>query len=328
VLALVLSTTAADLELASDALWSLGVVAIEERAAGNGIELWTSLGDDSEAVIAAASQPLAQWSWHFVEVDEAVADTWRDHAQPVWVENDLVICPAWVPFDPEPGVTVVRIEPGATFGLGDHPTTILSMRAIRRALRAGSAVLDVGCGSGVLAVGACVLGASQAIGIDIAPASVAVTRSNAEANGVEDLVHVSTRSLAEIDGQFGIVVANILGPTLIELADELVRVVAPSGVLIISGVLADRHEHVETALRPLRRTDTAILDGWAAITLAADQTPDRASSLQQWRDVERVERGKVAAHGITTELGAQVVTEEPRALTHDVVEDEEAIHLR
>ena len=271
-LALVVTTTAADVELASDVLWSLGVVAIEERAVADGVELWTSLGDDSDAVVAAASQRLSRWSWHFVEVDKTVADTWRAHAQPVWVDPDLVICPAWVPFevpsDLESAVTVLRIEPGATFGLGDHPTTMLSMRAIRRSLRAGSTVLDVGCGSGVLAVGACVLGAARAVAVDIAPASVPITKANAASNGVADLIDVSTTSLAEVDGQFDIVVANILAPTLIELADDLVRVVAPAGVLIVSGVLANRHEHVEAALLPLRRIHRETLDGWAVITLA------------------------------------------------------------
>ena len=273
-LALVVSTTAADVELASDVLWSLGVVAIEERAAADGVELWTSLGDDFGDVFTAASERLAQWSWHFVEIDETVADTWRGHAQPVWIDPDLVICPAWVPFevqsDLEPGVTVLRIEPGATFGLGDHPTTVLSMRAIRHDLRAGSTVLDVGCGSGVLAIGACVLGAAHAVAIDIAPASMSITKANATSNGVADLVDVSTTPLADVDGQFDIVVANILAPTLIELADDLVRVVASSGVLIISGVLADRHEHVEAALQPLRRIHRQTLDGWAAVTLAAN----------------------------------------------------------
>ena len=217
----------------------------------------------------AAARQLGRWSWRFVEVDEAVADTWRAHAMPVHIDADLVICPAWVPFAAVLGVTVLRIEPGSTFGLGDHPTTVLSMRALREALSDGATVLDVGCGSGVLAIGACVLGASRATAIDIAPASLATTRANATANGVADLVEVSTTPLSEIDGVFDVVVANILAPTLIDLADDLRRVVAGSGMLIISGVLADRHDHVEAALAPLRRIRRATLDGWAAITLSA-----------------------------------------------------------
>ena len=131
-------------------------------------------------------------------------------------------------------------------------------------------MLDVGCGSGVLAVGACVLGAPRATAIDIAPAAVSVTRANAAVNGVADRIDVSTTPLAHIDGQFDIVVANILAPTLIALADDLARVVALSGCLIISGLLSTRHSHVEAALHPLRRTHRDTLDGWAAITLAAE----------------------------------------------------------
>ena len=265
-LGLVVTAPAHEAELASDALWTLGVVAIEERNEGDQIELWTSLGDDRASVIGAASTLLARWPWRLVEVDETVADTWRLHAEPTWIAPDLVVCPAWIPFPDSPGVTAIRIEPGATFGLGDHPTTVLSMRAVREVLRSGSTVLDVGCGSGVLAVAACVLGAASARAIDISPASVPTTRTNADANGVGDRVDVSVTPLVEVDGQFDIVVANILAPTLIDLADDLIRVTAPGGALVVSGVLADRHDHVEAALRPLQRADRTTLDGWAALT--------------------------------------------------------------
>jgi ribosomal protein L11 methyltransferase len=268
-LALVVSVAEVDVELASDALWSLGVVAIEERvAAAGGVELWTSVGDDAQETAAVLAERLSQWTWRFVEVDESIADTWRNHAQPVWVDSDLVICPAWVPFA-APGVMTLTIEPGSTFGLGDHPTTILSMRALRAAMapREGASVLDVGCGSGVLAVGAGLLGATRATAIDISPAAVPITRANAEANGVADRVEVSTTPLADLEGAYDIVVANILAPTLIELAADLRRVVAPSGALIVSGVLTDRHQHVEEAFLPFHATSRTTLDAWAALTL-------------------------------------------------------------
>lgn len=270
-LALVVSVPAAEVELASDVLWSLGVVAIEERTIDGHVELWTSVGDDLDAVSVPVSGHLARWPWRFVEIDESVADSWRNHAEPVWIDPDLVICPAWMPFAAPRGVAVLWIEPGSTFGLGDHPTTVLSLRAMRSALKDGATVLDVGCGSGVLAVGACVLGASRATAIDISPASVPTTRANAEANGVADRLEASTTPLSQIDGPYDIVVANILAPVLIELADDLRRVVDPSGVVVLSGVLADHHEHVEAALRPLQRTHRATLDGWAAITMTAGE---------------------------------------------------------
>jgi ribosomal protein L11 methyltransferase len=274
---LVVSVNETEVELASDVLWSLGVVAIEERRATDQIELWTSVGDEVEVVGAMLSERLSRWAWRFVEVDETIAETWRQHVEPVWVDSDLVICPAWVPFVAQAGVTTLRIEPGPTFGLGDHPTTILSLRDVRAALFGGAKVLDVGCGSGVLAVGACVLGASEATAIDISPAAVPTTEANATANGVADRVHASTTPLALVDGPFDIVVANILAPVLIELADDLRRVVASSGVLIVSGVLVDQHLHVEEALRPLRRTNRTTRDGWAALTLTGQAGTNTAA---------------------------------------------------
>jgi ribosomal protein L11 methyltransferase len=178
-----------------------------------------------------------------------------------------VVRPAWVPYEAPPGTTVLHIEPGSTFGMGDHPTTVLSLRAARRLVTPGCTVLDVGCGSGVLAVGACVFGAATAVGIDIAPAAVPVTRENAAANGVDDRVEVSTTGLEEVEGRFDLVLANILAPTLVALAADLQRVVAPGGALVISGVLAGAYDHVLAALAPMQVVHTEELAGWAAVTL-------------------------------------------------------------
>ncbi|MEN9646290.1 MAG: ribosomal protein methyltransferase [Actinomycetota bacterium] len=255
----VVTVSAEEAELAADALWGLGVVAVEERALDDGsIELWTSLGDDTDA-------PELPWPARFVEVDASVADTWRQFAEPIQVDHDLVVQPAWVPFSPEPGTTVLVIEPGSTFGMGDHPTTRLTLVAARRWVRPDTRVLDVGCGSGVLAIGAMVFGAASAVGIDIAPAAVPVTLENAHANRVH--VEVSTTPLEEVEGEYDLVLANILAPALVALAPHLRRVLAPGGTLVVSGILADAHQHVLDALAPLQPEHTDVLDGWAAVTL-------------------------------------------------------------
>lgn len=263
--ALVITVEPDEVELASDALWALGVVAIEERAAGDAVELWTSLGDDFEP----SGLP---WAWRRQYVDDDVVDTWRQFAKPVDVVPGLIVKPAWVALKVAAGTKVVSIEPGSTFGAGDHPTTLLCLRAVDRLVEPGATVLDVGCGSGVLAITAKVLGAGRAVGIDISPAAVPVTLANAAANGVD--VEVSTAPLADVDGSFDLVVANILAPALVGLSAELRRVLAPGGALVVSGVLAEaaRHQHVLDALAPLEVDRIDVLDVWAAITLRHEVT--------------------------------------------------------
>ncbi len=269
-LALVLAVPASDVELASDALWALGVLAVEERTSGiddHFVELWTSLGDDPELVTRAADGFPARWQWRLAEVDDEVANAWRAHVTPTWVADDLVVCPDWLAFEAPTDAITVRIEPGSTFGLGNHPTTVLVLRAMRASLFDGATVLDVGCGSGVLAVTAGLLGAARADAVDISPAALAATADNADRNGVGGLVTTSSRSIGEVDGHYDVVVANILAPALVEMADDLRRVVAPGGVLVIGGVLATRYEHVTEALAPMHVIQVDTLDGWAAITL-------------------------------------------------------------
>ena len=271
-LALVLTVPGSETELAADALWALGVLAVEERG-GDGpedhfVELWTSLGDDAASVTAAAEGFPARWRWRLVDVDDSVADAWRAHAGATWVADDLVIVPAWLDVDTA-GARAVHIEPGAAFGLGNHPTTVATIRAMCTALFDGAVVLDVGCGSGVLGIVACVLGAARVEAIDISPAAVSATQDNAARNGVAGRVHPSTTPIGEVDGSFDVIVANVLAPTLIEMSADLRRLLAPAGVLVISGVLADRYDHVVDALAPLQVIDVDRLEGWAAVSLRA-----------------------------------------------------------
>lgn len=274
-LALVVTVPGSDAEIAADLLWALGVVAVEERSVDAAraetddgmVELWTSLGDDPAGIARAAEAFPPRWRWHTVEVDESVAHRWREHAVASWITPDLVVVPAWIDVAEEPGVTQVRIEPGDTFGLGDHPTTVLSLRAVRGLLWPDATLLDVGCGSGVLAVSAAVLGASYVEAIDISSSAPSVTAANARRNGVASKVVASTTPLADVTDTFDIVCANILAPTLIELADDLRRVTSPSGVLVVSGILEGANAHVVEALAPMQVVDRLHREGWAAIVL-------------------------------------------------------------
>jgi ribosomal protein L11 methyltransferase len=275
-LALVLTVPANEAELASDALWALGVAAIEERAAESGdalaledhfVELWTSLGSDVDAITRAAEGFPARWRSRTVEVDPAVTESWRAHAVPSWVDRGLVIVPAWLDVEIAPEVSRVDIDPGAAFGLGDHPTTILTLRLLRKAWWPGATVLDVGCGSGVLSVVAAQLGAPYVEAIDISPAAVEATHDNARRNGVAGVVSVSTRPLSSVDEPFDLVLGNLLAPVLLELAPDLRRVVSPSGELIVSGVLDGKYGHVVDALAPMQVVEAVNREGWAALLL-------------------------------------------------------------
>jgi ribosomal protein L11 methyltransferase len=275
-LAFVVTVPAGEVELASDALWALGVVAVEERTSGHDdpagtldrlVELWTSLGDDVDAVTRAAEAFPSRWRWRLVEVDARVAETWRQHAVPSWVTPDLVVAPAWLDVEFPADITVVRIEPGATFGLGDHPTTVLTLRALHGVLWPDATVLDVGCGSGVLAVTAAVLGSPYTRAIDVSPAAVEATIDNAVRNGVLGAVEVDNTPVSEIVGPFDVVLANILAPELISMADDLRRLTAPAGVLVVSGLLADGFAQVVDALAPMQVVDRLTREGWAALVL-------------------------------------------------------------
>jgi len=273
--ALVLTVPASEAELASDALWALGVAAVEERTPNDSgtedhlIELWTSLGSDAEQVTRALEGFPARWRWYLVNVDEAVVHTWRAHARPTWVMEDVVVVPAW--FDGELGprahtATRLVIDPGEAFGMGDHPTTVASLRALRQVVFSGATILDVGCGSGILAIAALRFGAVRAEAIDVADVAVTATMDNAQRNTVADRLHASTTPLSALDGTFDVVVANILAPVLRQLAPDLIRALEPDGVLIVSGLLADRYHDVVEALTPLHLVDIHPCEGWVALT--------------------------------------------------------------
>jgi len=184
-------------------------------------------------------------------------DAWKQHYHPIPVGEGLMIVPAWLELETGDRLPI-RIDPGMAFGTGTHPTTQLCL-ALAEAYfqQAGSPlhVLDIGCGSGILAVAALKLGAQNALGVDIDPLAMEASRQNAALNDVDKGLELGVGSIAEVrQGNFSVqqgelVFANILAPVLIRLLDEgLGELVAPGGWLVLSGILADQSPAVEDAL--------------------------------------------------------------------------------
>lgn len=196
--------------------------------------------------------------------DEDWATGWRQHFAPTRIGRRLVIKPTWEPFTAAADDLVIELDPGMAFGTGTHPTTRLCLEAIEaiveRELSPQAArdleVLDVGTGSGILAIAAAKLGARRVIGTDIDPEAVTVAAQNCALNGA-GMVELVTTPLAEIPGRFTVVLANILAEDLIRMAADLTDKLAPGGFLVLSGILCEREEYVVTGFAASGLTLTA-----------------------------------------------------------------------
>ncbi len=174
------------------------------------------------------------------------AEGWKQYFSAVKIGNSLVIKPSWEEGE-YPGYAVVTLDPGMAFGTGTHGTTRLCLEFIAARYDAGAGVrkvLDVGTGSGILAIAAVALGAKSAVACDIDPVAVETAYTNAAINRCEDRIEVTLESLEKIKGSFDLVVANILAEENVRLASELCARVAPGGYLVLSGILAQKVDFV------------------------------------------------------------------------------------
>ncbi|WP_420436020.1 50S ribosomal protein L11 methyltransferase [Candidatus Poriferisodalis sp.] len=197
--------------------------------------------------------------------DEAHGVGWLNRNRAVPVGEKSALCFPWA--DAE-APAVVEIDPGGAFGAGTHPSTRLLAEWLAGELTGGERVLDVGCGSGVLALVAARLGAAEAVGIDIEPAAVSAAQANARRNGLDGVASFSTALVGSSElGTFDVVVANITADVLMPLAGDIAARVAPDGRLAVSGISAAQTSSVAAAYRPhgIELVDPVRLDDWVAV---------------------------------------------------------------
>jgi len=195
---------------------------------------------------------------------------WKAHFTLLKVGRHLVIKPSWIDYEPQPGEAIIELDPGMAFGTGYHPTTRMCLEALEDLVQPGANVLDMGTGSGILALGAAHLGASSVLALDIDPTAVKVARKNLKASGVGKTVVLARGGLPHRlapEKHFDLATANISAKTIREKAPYLFRTLKPGGTLIASGVLETQHDELVESMTSVGFAfqKTYCIDDWVAL---------------------------------------------------------------
>ncbi len=269
------------------ALAELGAVSIELSDAANdpilepapgATPLWPTLRisalfdatiDDTtiRLAVAGAIETEAMPTIRFESVaDQDWIENWQQSLQPMRFGRNLWICPTGSDC-PEPGGTVIELDPGLAFGTGSHPTTALCLEWLANNDDHSGTLLDYGCGSGILSIAALALGARHVVGIDLDEQALRATRDNADRNNVTGRLTIARPEAAQYGVTFDRIVANILSGTLIELADELQSFCHTGTRIALSGILTHQTASVAAAYRPWVELELPIeRDDWALLT--------------------------------------------------------------
>jgi ribosomal protein L11 methyltransferase len=238
------------------------------------IKGYFSEGTDADAIrsqMTALLQGLPEFNYDAGEFtietgevkEEDWADAWKQYFKPLQVSERLTIKPTWETYMPREDELIIELDPGMAFGTGTHPTTAICLRTLESAIHGGETVIDVGTGSGILAIGALKLGASRVLALDLDPVAVSSATMNIELNGLQDVIEVRHSDLLGIlsDGNgadkraeggvqppVDIVVANILAEIILLFIADVMEVLKPGGIYIASGIYKNKEDDVEAGL--------------------------------------------------------------------------------
>lgn len=207
--------------------------------------------------------------------EEDWANNWKQYFKPLKVGEKLIIKPSWENYINNDDRKILEIDPASSFGTGQHHTTRLCLELLEKSLNKGDRILDMGCGSGILSIGAMLLGAENAVAVDIDENAAATAAENAEKNNIPKEKYVtyfgnilSDKKLADtIDMKYDIITANIVADVLIAMKDYFVRYIKENGILIVSGIITERMNEVIDAisLSGFEMLEVNTKEGWAAV---------------------------------------------------------------
>ena len=197
-------------------------------------------------------------------------ENWKKYFHTIEIGEKLAVVPSWEKYENPDNRTVLSIDPGAAFGTGTHATTSLCLGVLDKSTKKGQKVLDIGCGSGILAIASVLLGADFAVGVDIDAQSVKTAKENAEINHLSDKTEFFVGDLADkVSGKYNIVCANIVADVIIRLLPDVGQFMEDDGILIVSGIIDIRKEDVLNAIEQngFKITEEAYRENWCAFVL-------------------------------------------------------------
>ena len=204
--------------------------------------------------------------------EEDWANSWKAYYKPIEIGERMVIVPAWEKYDAPEGKLVVRMDPGMAFGTGSHETTRLVIGLLEKYVRGGERVLDVGCGSGILAICAAKLGAKECKAYDIDPVAVKVARENIKDSGLDNVtcdVSDLLRGVDKSEGGYDVICANIVADIIIRMTPDIGAYMNEGAVILASGIISERAEDVIACFEKygLRVIEKAEENGWCALVV-------------------------------------------------------------